>query len=59
MKCSRCFSTKLISDRSLGGRLVCARCGSSNFVKNSFVFGSNSLYLGLLISTIIIILIFK
>ena len=34
--CLNCGSTDLVSDRSLGGRMVCFKCGSSSFRNNSF-----------------------
>ena len=34
--CQNCGCTELVSDRSLGGKLVCSRCGSSSFRSTSF-----------------------
>tara|TARA_B100000424_G_C22536674_1_gene306323 strand:- start:296 stop:490 length:195 start_codon:yes stop_codon:yes gene_type:complete len=34
--CTICGSSDIVSDRSLGGKMVCSRCGSSSFSKNSF-----------------------
>ena len=57
--CSQCGSNKLISDRSLGGRLICARCGSSSFKTNNIFNKKNKsfLYLLLLIFILIVIII--
>ena len=29
--CFNCGSSSLVSDRSLGGKIVCSKCGSSSF----------------------------
>jgi len=34
--CANCGSSDVVSDRSLGGRMVCFRCGSSSFKNKSF-----------------------
>ena len=34
--CLNCGSSDLVSDRSLGGKMVCFRCGSSSFKNKSF-----------------------
>ena len=34
--CVNCGSSEIVSDRSLGGRMVCSKCGSSSFKKSSF-----------------------
>ena len=39
--CGKCGSSNLISDRSLGGKIVCVRCGSS-FIKTRRLFISSS-----------------
>ena len=33
--CLICGSTNLVSDRSLGGKIVCCNCGSSSFINKS------------------------
>ena len=33
--CTICGSSDIVSDRSLGGKMVCSRCGSSSLSKNS------------------------
>ena len=34
--CLNCGSSDLVSDRSLGGKMVCFKCGSSSFQNKSF-----------------------
>ena len=34
--CVNCGSAELVSDRSLGGKMVCFKCGSSSFRNKSF-----------------------
>ena len=34
--CLNCGSSDLVSDRSLGGKMVCFKCGSSSFRTNTF-----------------------
>ena len=34
--CLNCGSSDLVSDRSLGGKMVCFKCGSSSFRNKSF-----------------------
>ena len=36
--CLNCGSSSIVSDRSLGGKIVCSRCGSSKFKNKSFKF---------------------
>jgi len=58
-KCIQCGSGNLISDRSLGGRIVCARCGSSSF-KSAKIFDRKNkqiFYLLLLIFILLVIII--
>ena len=33
--CINCGSFSFVSDRSLGGKIVCSRCGSSSFKNKS------------------------
>ena len=35
--CLNCGSSDLVSDRSLGGKMVCYKCGSSTFRKKSLI----------------------
>ena len=39
--CGRCGSINLISDRSLGGKIVCVNCGSS-FIKTKSIINSGN-----------------
>ena len=58
--CGRCGSTNLISDRSLGGKIVCVKCGSS-FIKTRSLISSgnrNFYYLLLILVVILLVLIF-
>ena len=58
--CGRCGSSKLISDRSLGGKIVCVKCGSS-FIKTKGLINSsnkNFYYLLLIILVIVFLVIF-
>ena len=34
--CIKCGALEVVSDRSLGGRLICARCGSTSIRNKSF-----------------------
>ena len=56
--CGRCGSSNLISDRSLGGKIVCINCGSS-FIKTKGIFNSNDkiLYYFILILLVIFLVI--
>ena len=57
--CLNCGSSDLVSDRSLGGKMVCFKCGSSRFKNKSFapVFKKNIVYfiIGLIVLLIVII----
>ena len=58
--CGRCGSSDLISDRSLGGKIICVRCGSS-FIKTKGLINSsyrNFYYFLLILLVIFLILIF-
>ena len=39
--CGRCGSSNLISDRSLGGKIICVKCGSSYIKTKGFLNSSN------------------
>ena len=59
--CGRCGSSNLISDRSLGGKIICVKCGSS-FIKTKGFIHSNKkyfYYLILILLLIILILVFS
>ena len=56
--CGRCGSINLISDRSLGGKIVCVKCGSS-FIKTKGLLASsnrNIYYILLIILVIFLVL---
>ena len=36
--CLNCGSSAFVSDRSLGGKIICSKCGSSSFRKKSSSF---------------------
>ena len=55
--CGKCGSCNLISDRSLGGKIVCVKCGSS-FIKTKGIISShNKLFYYLLLFLLVIFLI--
>jgi len=56
--CGRCGSSNLISDRSLGGKIVCVKCGSS-FIKTKGLINSDNkkLYYLLLILLIFLLIV--
>ena len=56
--CGTCGSSKLISDRSLGGKIVCVKCGSS-FIKTKGILTSSNrnFYYILLILLVIFLLV--
>ena len=39
--CFNCGSSSFVSDRSLGGKIVCSKCGSSLFKNKSSTFLKN------------------
>ncbi len=58
--CGRCGSSNLISDRSLGGKIVCVKCGSS-FIKTKGLINSsnrNFYYLLLILFIIFFVILF-
>ena len=56
--CFNCGNSSFVSDRSLGGKIVCAKCGSSSFRKKSSSFFTikKLIYLAILIAILIIII---
>ena len=58
--CGKCGSNYLISDRSLGGKLICVKCGSSSIKTKSFAIQENKkfVYLVLIILVVFIIITF-
>ena len=55
--CLNCGSTDLVSDRSLGGKMVCFKCGSSSFKKNSLFKRTNNKIIYTVIGFIIFLII--
>ena len=55
--CLNCGSSDLVSDRSLGGKMVCFKCGSSSFRNKSFSPISNKKFIYLFIAFIIILIV--
>ena len=56
--CLNCGSASFVSDRSLGGKIVCSKCGSSLFGKKSYsLFNSkNLIFLAIAIAIFLIII---
>ena len=56
--CLNCGSASLVSDRSLGGKIVCSKCGSSSFRKKSysFFYSKNFIFLAIAIAIFLIII---
>jgi len=58
--CGMCGSSNLISDRSLGGKIVCVKCGSS-FIRSKGILYSrnkNFYYFLLILLVILLVIIF-
>ena len=55
--CIRCGGSNLISDRSLGGKIICTNCGSSNFKVNNFKYTKNKKLIYLIILLVVILII--
>ncbi len=55
--CSRCGCKSFISDRSLGGRIVCKRCGSSSIRNNGFASPKNKNFLFLTIVFVVLVIV--
>ena len=56
--CLNCGSASFVSDRSLGGRMVCSKCGSYSFRKKSYSFFDSKklIYIAIAIAIFIIII---
>ena len=56
--CCNCGSSSLVSDRSLGGKMVCSKCGSSLFKNksSSFLKWKNLIFLAVGVAIFIIII---
>ena len=55
--CFNCGSCSFVSDRSLGGKIVCSKCGSSLFKKKSSSFFKNKKLVFLAIAIVIFIIV--
>tara|TARA_B100000212_G_scaffold289683_1_gene231000 strand:- start:554 stop:754 length:201 start_codon:yes stop_codon:yes gene_type:complete len=55
--CGRCGSSNLISDRSLGGKIVCVKCGSSFIKSKGIINSSNKNFYFLLLILLVIFLV--
>tara|TARA_B100000965_G_C19405853_1_gene675375 strand:- start:581 stop:763 length:183 start_codon:yes stop_codon:yes gene_type:complete len=55
--CNKCGSSDLVSDRSLGGKMVCFKCGSSSFGKKYFYPRLNKKIIYILIGIIILLIV--
>ena len=52
--CGKCGSSNLISDRSLGGKIICVQCGSS-FIKTKGKIYSNKRFFYFLLLILLVI----
>ena len=55
--CLKCGGNSLISDRSLGGRIVCKRCGSSSIGYKGFLSVKNKKFFYLMIIFVVFFII--
>ena len=56
--CLNCGSSDLVSDRSLGGKMVCFKCGSSSFKSKSFSqIGNKKILIYVVIALIIFLIV--
>ena len=55
--CLNCGSSDLVSDRSLGGKMVCFKCGSSSFKNKSYSPLKNRKFIYFIIALIIFIIV--
>ncbi|WP_032524347.1 hypothetical protein [Prochlorococcus marinus] len=54
--CLNCGSSALVSDRSLGGKIICSKCGSSSFKNKSSSFLKSGKLIFLVIGIAILII---
>tara|TARA_B100000886_G_scaffold279448_1_gene203493 strand:+ start:563 stop:754 length:192 start_codon:yes stop_codon:yes gene_type:complete len=57
--CFNCGNSAFVSDRSLGGKIVCARCGSSSFKNKSTSFFRSKKLIFLFLGIVILLIIIK
>ena len=55
--CGRCGSSNLISDRSLGGKIVCVKCGSSSIRTKGLINANNKNFYYLLLILLVFFLV--
>ena len=55
--CLNCGSSDFVSDRSLGGRMICSKCGSTTFGNKSLSPFRNKKIIYLLIGIVIFIIV--
>ncbi|MBW3073077.1 hypothetical protein CU313_04240 [Prochlorococcus marinus str. MU1404] len=55
--CFNCGCSSFVSDRSLGGKIVCSRCGSSSFKNKSSSFLKSKKFVFIAIALVIFIII--
>ena len=55
--CGLCGSSNLISDRSLGGKIICVKCGSSYIKTKGFLNSSNKKFYYLIFILFVIFLV--
>ena len=56
--CFNCGCSSLVSDRSLGGKIVCSKCGSSSFKNKSSSFLKTKKFVFIVIAIAIFIVLF-
>ena len=55
--CLNCGSSSFVSDRSLGGKIVCSKCGSSLFKNKSSSFFKSKIFIFLALAIAIFIIV--
>ena len=55
--CLNCGSSSIVSDRSLGGKIVCSKCGSSLFENKSSSFFKSKKFVFLAIAIAILVIV--
>ena len=56
--CFNCGCSSFVSDRSLGGKIVCSKCGSSSFRNKSSSFFKTNKFVFIVIAIAIFIVLF-
>ncbi len=55
--CFNCGGSSFVSDRSLGGKIVCSKCGSSSFKRKSSSFFKSKKFVFLAIAIAILVIV--